>query len=446
MRSAELVPYVSGTGHLRYGRTLRAVFPANERSFRRMYDLVTEGPTKRLRGAHLGRRPEGGGRPRSHRRPGSGWVRTNSAPPRPNCRPRMSSARSSQGCVAACPVCSRSFRPRTLSSAWESVNHHLEDRRRQGCAPHAAVHAALHSRGGNGFGCAGCSAAFPTMSSALEHVARSRGDGHAPLHTADTRFAAPDVVAASIAASHRHSRRLTNRLNTELYSMANQGNREGVRRLLALGLDPDFSAGTDSITPLMTAAEAGHADVVEDLVATWRCDLNRRNVYGQTALAFAAQNNRMDCVLRLVDAPGVDISAQSSGYTAAQLARRAGHGRVADYLAALTRDEQLEVLCAELCGGAASGDFDSVGERIDALREVVTGVSAGVEASSRDDEPDGFNAVPLCAVCMGSNVDSVMLPCFHACCCASCATAVWRHDRVCAVCRAPIESIQKIYF
>jgi hypothetical protein len=83
MRSAELVPYVSGTGHLRYGRTLRAVFPANERSFRRMYDLVTEGPTKRLRGAHLGRRPEGGGRPRSHRRPGSGWVRTNSAPPAP---------------------------------------------------------------------------------------------------------------------------------------------------------------------------------------------------------------------------------------------------------------------------------------------------------------------------------------------------------------------------
>eukprot|EP00951_Prasinocladus_malaysianus_P005362 scaffold38106_cov48-Prasinocladus_malaysianus.AAC.1 len=50
--------------------------------------------------------------------------------------------------VAECPVCTRSFRPRSLSRAWESVVKHVAARSRQGCEPHRSLHLALHRHGG----------------------------------------------------------------------------------------------------------------------------------------------------------------------------------------------------------------------------------------------------------------------------------------------------------
>lgn len=230
-------------------------------------------------------------------------------------------------------------------------------------------------------------------------------------------------------------------MNTELYSQANQGNADGVRRLLELGTDPDTTAGTDSITPLMTAAEAGHAEIVALLLETGRADVNRANYYGQTALHFAAQNGCAEVVKMLLFAEGVNLEAETAGHTAAQLARRAGHGDIADALADAMRNAQISELVAALMTGVASGRFDSAAERISALR----GDGKGVERVE-DEESEGFNAVPLCVVCMGENVDTVTLPCYHASACNECAISVWQNDGVCAVCRQPITQLEKIYF
>lgn len=353
--------------------------------------------------------------------------------------------------VASCPVCSRTFRPRTLSSAWASVSRHLEERRRQGCAAHTLVHVALHAHGGprGGYGCAGCPHLFREQHEALAHVAAAHDPAHRLLHVPDVNFAPPHIVAASAAAARRPSRRLTNRLNAQLYEACNQGDGAAVARLLVLGMDPNYSAGTDSITPLMTAAEHGYDEILGELLATGRCDANRANVYGQTALAFAAQNDRLGCVRLLVAAPGIDLEVRASGLTAAQLARRAGNDGVADFLARAMRDGQLLAMEEALLRGSASGLFDSFGERMAALYESVTGHAPGGLAAGRedpDDEPEGFYTTPLCIVCMGEEVDTALIPCFHASYCEPCALAVWENGDGCAVCRTTISAIQKIYF
>lgn len=353
--------------------------------------------------------------------------------------------------VASCPVCSRTFRPRTLSSAWSSVSRHLEERRRQGCEAHTQVHVALHAHGGprGGFGCAGCPLLFREQYEAFAHVAAAHDPAHRVLHVPDVNFAPPHIVAASAAAARRPSRRLTNRLNAQLYEACNQGNRETVARLLALGMDPNYSAGTDSITPLMTAAEHGFDEILGDLLATRRCDANRTNVYGQTALVFAAQNDRLACVRLLVAAPGIDLELRSSGLTAAQLARRAGNVDAADVLAHAMRDGQLVAMEYELLRGCASGMFDSFGERMAALYEAVTGLSPGgfvVGREEPDVEPEGFYSTPLCIVCMENDVDTALIPCFHASYCEPCALAVWENGDSCAVCRKSVSAMQKIYF
>jgi ankyrin repeat protein len=50
--------------------------------------------------------------------------------------------------------------------------------------------------------------------------------------------------------------------------------------LLSSGLNPD-QGGEDGFTPLMTAAEAGHAQVITLLTQHPLCKINRKNRYGQ---------------------------------------------------------------------------------------------------------------------------------------------------------------------
>eukprot|EP00951_Prasinocladus_malaysianus_P037885 scaffold410590_cov36-Prasinocladus_malaysianus.AAC.1 len=58
--------------------------------------------------------------------------------------------------------------------------------------------------------------------------------------------------------------------------------------------------GMSGYTPLMTAAEAGHPEVVSVLCSQPACDLNLQNTYGQSALSLAAQNNREAAVAELL--------------------------------------------------------------------------------------------------------------------------------------------------
>lgn len=104
------------------------------------------------------------------------------------------------------------------------------------------------------------------------------------------------------------------------------------------------------------AAEAGHVAVVRRLAQDERCELLARNVYGQSALHFGAQNGRDGAVGALLDAAeakGGDVTrlllaAKSGGSTAAEKARRAGHRALASCMAARDEGYQLTSLLHEL--------------------------------------------------------------------------------------------------
>jgi len=84
-----------------------------------------------------------------------------------------------------------------------------------------------------------------------------------------------------------------------LYSAAKEGDAGRVFAALEAGADPNKGMD-DGFTPLMTASEAGHANVVKVLTAHPACDVDCKNVYGQTALSFAAQNGRFSVAQALV--------------------------------------------------------------------------------------------------------------------------------------------------
>jgi len=51
----------------------------------------------------------------------------------------------------------------------------------------------------------------------------------------------------------------------------------------------------------------------------------------------------------------------------------------------------------------------------------------------------------LCVVCMIRCVDTVLVPCRHACMCRRCAKRVKRMSRKCPICRVPIERILDLH-
>ena len=88
-------------------------------------------------------------------------------------------------------------------------------------------------------------------------------------------------------------------LMRRLYSAAKEGDAPRVLAALEAGANPNHGMD-DGFTPLMTAAEAGHNGVVKVLTAYPTCDVDVKNVYGQTALSFAAQNGRAEIAQTLV--------------------------------------------------------------------------------------------------------------------------------------------------
>eukprot|EP00041_Stephanoeca_diplocostata_P016448 m.324063 g.324063 ORF g.324063 m.324063 type:complete len:257 (+) comp20368_c0_seq3:532-1302(+) len=214
---------------------------------------------------------------------------------------------------------------------------------------------------GGGFACPTCnSSSFPTASAVWQHI--MIGGPHAALQTDDVRI--PDV------ASEEPTRQLKRRQMRMFYGLASAGNTEAISAMLAANFDPN-QGGDDSYTPLMIACESGHIGVVSALLADPRCDINRRNKYGQTALGFAvAPPHVKEChseiVTALLKAPqqgGIDIEARCAesgdtemlgGLTAAELARRAGNGAIADMLAEAAHDRQLKPLRDALAPGGSA--------------------------------------------------------------------------------------------
>jgi len=267
-------------------------------------------------------------------------------------------------------------------SATDCVARHMAEKARQGCALHRAVHQMISSPGAAGYHCVACESVFDSRHAAFVHIEQANDAGHnayklarqaaerpavdgagPPLVRAGMGEAAVAVASAAASADpaaadralaeEEVQRRREAAASASLYAAAKMGHTDAVIDHLRRGADVN-ALHDDGFTPLMTSAEAGHADVVHALANHPACDPLVRNVYGQTALHFAAQNGRVAAVYALLDAPqsapvlGPILDAKAGGCTAAEKARRAGHASLASTLANRAEEHQLALLLHEL--------------------------------------------------------------------------------------------------
>ena len=103
---------------------------------------------------------------------------------------------------------------------------------------------------------------------------------------------------------------------TPLFLAAQAGHANVVRQLLGMGSKAAGDATTGGQTALHNAAMIGHSEVVAELLkATSGVDVNARNHAGRTPLFSAALNGHLDIVIQLVDS-GCDVHAQAGFFQA----------------------------------------------------------------------------------------------------------------------------------
>eukprot|EP00039_Didymoeca_costata_P016003 m.279554 g.279554 ORF g.279554 m.279554 type:complete len:327 (-) comp16323_c11_seq17:1142-2122(-) len=229
------------------------------------------------------------------------------------------------------------------------------------------------------------------------------------------------------------------RTERKLYLSAQNGLVEETLECLSHNdIHPD-AGGEDGWTPAMRASELGHSVVLGTLIAA-KCNVNKRNIYGQTPLSFAAQENHIDCVMQLLEA-GAEVEPEGQALTAAEVARKAGHQETADMLAAQAAEKQRSQFLEALTDGVASGSFDSKRDRLQALCQAV-GLKIDLEEEEGSDLED--NGDTQCVVCLDETVDTALSPCFHAQFCTPCAVEAAARGS-CPVCRGDVKGIQRIY-
>lgn len=104
-----------------------------------------------------------------------------------------------------------------------------------------------------------------------------------------------------------------------------------VKLLLNKGYDINYEdpGGT---TPLSGAANGGHEEMVAFLISRG-ADVNRRDgLTGETALLSAAEMGQLGTVKLLLKNGANPCSTDNDGRTAAGLAKKYGHGNIAEYL------------------------------------------------------------------------------------------------------------------
>jgi rhodanese-related sulfurtransferase len=112
--------------------------------------------------------------------------------------------------------------------------------------------------------------------------------------------------------------------------------------LVEHGFDPRRldSPREHGLTPLMRAALAGQADLVDELLR-WGAHTGLRNADGNTALWLACVSNEIRVVQRLLDA-GVDVNNRNdTGATALMYAASSGKDRVVELLLRARADPDL---------------------------------------------------------------------------------------------------------
>ena len=137
------------------------------------------------------------------------------------------------------------------------------------------------------------------------------------------------------------------RIQTRLWSAADDGQVETARRLLAGrnglgGVEVDWANASLDGTPLLQAADQNFPEVVKVLLAH-RADANKGKNDGRTPLLFAAQKGCVQ-VATLLLAKGADVNkAAKAEQTPLYIASRFGHKEVVVTLLASGADKTAEV-------------------------------------------------------------------------------------------------------
>lgn len=349
---------------------------------------------------------------------------------------------------SSCPVCFKSFRQTSYSTTLiRSIRSHIRSVARtesaSGTQPHLHF---LESQSRLRCPVPSCLQQFDAASSLWAHFIDASDAAHSAFKQAGAQRR-----------SHRTAAPLTALYKERLlYASAKANDADTVHRLLYVDDVAADAGGEDGFTPLMTAAEAGHANIVRMLLDRGAA-ANAQNRYGQTALSLAAQNGRLGTVQRLLRARGVDVALRgNAGMNAAQVARAAGHAQVADAIARHDRPKQVGALLDAAMdeGMQVQNDFDSMEQRLAALfTQTGASLPSAVNGGDEDDEvcmqdeddeeeeEEEADAGMACAVCLFKKVNVALVPCWHAQYCAECAQSL---DE-CAICRTKITFVQRIF-
>ena len=141
-----------------------------------------------------------------------------------------------------------------------------------------------------------------------------------------------------------------------IWTYAKEGNVDEVGKILANGIDPNIIDPNYGYTALMFASQYGKLECVQELVRLG-ADVNLQNKGGSTALMFASQYGNLECIQELVRL-GADVNLQNEdGYTALMVAPYSGKVECVQELVRLGADVNIQnenkytaLMVASQCG------------------------------------------------------------------------------------------------
>ncbi|CEJ93162.1 hypothetical protein VHEMI08771 [[Torrubiella] hemipterigena] len=157
---------------------------------------------------------------------------------------------------------------------------------------------------------------------------------------------------------------------TPLISAASAGHLEIVRQLIEAGCDINLQA-KDRKTALHAAASAGHLDIVQQLIYAG-ADINIRMTDEKTALHIAASVGNLDIVRQLIRAgPNVNMR-MADGTTALHIAASAGHPDIVQQLINAGSDVDIRTNDGNtaLYAAASAGHLDIVRQLMNARSDI----------------------------------------------------------------------------
>ena len=111
-----------------------------------------------------------------------------------------------------------------------------------------------------------------------------------------------------------------------IWDLCRNGAKEKVLSSLANGADVNSRGGEYRSTCLMESVNIGEEEMVSLLLEQQGIDVNARNVYGETALHYAALHGQLALVQKLLAASDINPFIEDfNGQTAIMNARKQGH-------------------------------------------------------------------------------------------------------------------------